>query len=321
MYDPGPDYNTGKCIPLHRNENLFVDAGFLENLVVEQVRNSTIFSYPQSSSYDLRAAIGKYHACSADEVYVGNGADGVLADLFNYLREYYDEIGFQDFTYQVYPFLCERYNFHKKKLNETNKIWVIDSPNAINGGVFDFKAVEKYPEYLIWDNVYGQYDSQNELTCPHTANYIRVHSFSKFFGLASLRIGYCIGNKGLISTLLARKDIFNVNTIAQKTAIAALTQKDYFQSLLPQVVDSKKMLTKSLEELGFIVTKGRANFIWVTHSNLKMSDLQNELAKKGILVRRFEVENLQNYLRITLPSLQIVDKLVMNIKHILEKIS
>lgn len=321
MYDPGPDKLSNNCISLHRNENLFVDPLFLTNLISQAIKDISFFSYPESTSYELRKAIGEYHNCIPEKIYVGNGADGVLADIFCFLRDKYEEIGLQSLTYQVYPYLCSRYKYQQKSLNETEQLWVIDSPNSITGETFNFLSIKKLPKFLIWDNVYGEFDPNNEDTIPQGTEIIRINSFSKFFALASLRIGYCIGNTEFISKLLERKDIFNVNALAQKTAILALNNKDYFSSLVSKMLMAKQILIERLTDIGFSVTRGKANFIWVTHPHIKMKLLQEELAKASILVRRFQGAQMENYLRITIPPQNIMDKLLFNINNIIKKLS
>ena len=311
-YDPGVEANNN-CISLHRNENLFVDPLFLSNLAIQASKEVHFNFYPDSTSYELRKMIGAYHNHPPEEIYIGNGADGVLADLFQLFREQYDEMGLQPCTYQVYPYLCKRYNYTPKNLYETNQLWVIDSPSAITGELYDFSNQSLNPETLIWDNVYSEFVDINQPSPKH-ANLIKIHSFSKFYALASLRIGYCIANSELILKLLQRKDIFNVNAFAQKMAILALNNQEYFNSLVTKMLDSKARLSKELSQLGFVLSNAKTNFLWITHPKIPMKWLQNELNKDSILVRRFELPLLQNFLRITVPPQHIRDELIKKIK-------
>jgi len=321
MYDPGIERVSDNCISLHRNENLFVDQLFLRNLIFHAIEDAPLNMYPDSSSSTLREAIGKYQNCSPENIYVGNGADGVLADLLSYFRDEHDEVGLQPLTYQVYPYLCKKYNYKQKSINETEQIWILDSPNSINGKIFNFSSIKNHPKILIWDNVYGEFTSKDSKPILEKENTIRVHSFSKFFALASLRVGYCIADTKVISKLLERKDIFNVNTLAQKTAVLALQNEEYFNSLKSQMLEAKEKLTHGLIDLGFSISPGEANFIWATHENINMKLLQEELAKAEILVRRFHGAHLENYLRITIPPIQVVNKLLIVSENILSNFS
>jgi histidinol-phosphate aminotransferase len=165
-------------------------------------------------------------------------------------------------------------------------------------------------DFLIWDNVYGEYDPDNNSYILHHNNFVKINSFSKFYALASLRIGYCIGHPDLISKLLQRKDIFNVNAVAQKMAILALANQEYFSSLVPKMLISKDKLVKGLKKMGFFVTDGKANFVWFGHSQVSMRLLQSELNKGSILVRFFESLQMENFIRVAVPPLPIVDQLL-----------
>jgi histidinol-phosphate aminotransferase len=316
MYDPGSNIISENSIALHRNENLFIDSDFISRLANQALQNIQLNIYPDSNSLELRGKIAELHGCSPEEVYIGNGADGVLSDLLHYFRRKFDEIALQSRTYQVYPYLCTRYGYVQKRIDETDKLWVIDSPNSIDGLTFDFDALKEPPKFLIWDNVYGEFDLENRAPELNNTTIIRVNSFSKFYALAGLRVGYCIGHRDLIAKLNARKDIFNVNKFAQKMAVLALENKDYFISILPDIMSAKARLISCLSDLGFNVVNGKANFIWVSHPGIESFKLADSLSKQGIYVRHFQAESLRQGLRIAIPPDQIIDKLLSVLREI-----
>lgn len=312
IYDAGPDRMGDSFIPLHRNENLFVDRSFLQELAEQAIKEVNFSSYPDSASLSLRKAIGESYGYAPEEVYVGNGADGVLSDLLLLLREDYEEVGTQPITYRVYPYLFNRYKFKQKLFTETSGLWVIDSPNSITGETFDFSLGS--PEFLIWDNVYGEYMTDSIPEEKRALNQVRIRSFSKFYALASLRIGYCFARRDLVSRLLRRKDVFNVNGLAQKMGELVLRNRKYFESLIPKMKESKKKLTNGLHQMGFSTSAGIANFVWATHPYLNMNALEKELRQASLVVRRFDEPLLENFIRITVPPLATVDLLLNVIK-------
>ncbi len=321
MYDPGIGKISENCIALHRNENLFIDARFQSDLIKEASTAFNLNTYPESNSYDLRKALAEKYQCTPEEIYIGNGADGVLADLFQHLRNDFNEMGLQPLTYQVYPYLCKRYEYQQKLLEETTQLWVVDSPNSINGDVFDFESINTKPKFTIWDNVYGDYDPVNKDPIFNKNDFVRVNSFSKFYGLASLRIGYCIGHPDFIANLLAKKDIYNVNSAAQQIALLALKNHDYYSSLASEMLKAKKALVNALNNLGFTVDKGNANFIRVLHPSLNMAEIEDQLRTQGILVRHFKTKELQNSLRIAVPPQDLGEKLIETLKIIIKRVS
>lgn len=320
MYNPGYEQKDSNVISLNRNENLFINKSFLKKLYIDASNSIDLTTYPESTSYTLRTELAKKHNCSPEEIYIGNGADGVLGDLFLHFRNQYDEIGLQDYTYQVYPYLCNRYKFNKRSYKDTNQLWVIDSPNSINGNTFDFSSISKKPDFLIWDNVYGDFDDTNPLPILDKKNILRINSFSKFYGLASLRVGYCIAHKNLIAELHSKKDIFNVNSAAQQIAILALQNHDYFYSLIPEIIKAREFLTKELRLLGFKVEAGKANFIWISHPRISAKKIELALREKNILVRHFNIPNLDNGLRVGIPPIKYGKILLDQISQIIKEI-
>lgn len=320
MYDPGIEILSDDCIALHRNENLFIDPDFMLSFLCKDC-NLEINKYPDSVSHELREALAKKYACSPSEIYVGNGADGVLADILCLLRNEFSVVGLQKYTYQVYPYLCERYNFHIKSYLDTNQIWLIDSPNSINGQIFDFNNIKNFPSYIVWDNVYGEFDTSYKAFKPNNKKIIRVNSFSKFYGLAGLRVGYCIADQEFVAALLNRKDIYNVNKAAQKMTLIALENSHYFNSFLSELNIVKSMLSQALSSLGFSVTEGNANFISVFHKHIKASVIQQALERKGVIVRHFNVPIIDKFLRITVPPKALLNRVIDAFSDVVKSLS
>lgn len=315
-YDAGIDSQEGQALALHRNENLFIDAEWLQKLAIETAGQLKYYKYPESFSSHLRQQLAEVHQIDPMRIYVGNGADGVLADLFHYLRGKHEEIGTLDPTYRVYPYLSERYGY--KQINVTERIpslCVIDSPNSITGEVCSLDRFSS--SFLIWDNVYGEF-AETIVKKQNFSPDVIVRSFSKFYGLANLRVGYCFADPALVAELDRRKDVFNVNGMAQALACRLLQETPYFTSLVPIIQEGRKILKDGLETLGFKVSDSQANFVWITHPELSAQKLQEELLRHNILVRRFSTFSLENYLRITVPTNPQIIRLINHIRQIFE---
>jgi len=144
-----------------------------------------------------------------------------------------------------------------------------------------------------------------------------VRTFSKYFGLAGLRIGYCIADSSLISELLARKDIFNVNALAQVMAQAALRRRDEFHNISQRLLEARDNLVSRLQEVGFSIKEPSANFILATHPTCTAKFLQAKLAEQKIAVRLYDGDLTSNYLRITVPTLDDQDRLMAALTRII----
>jgi histidinol-phosphate aminotransferase len=332
-YDPGVQASADDTLCLHRNENLLVGSEWSVDAAREAIPRAAISAYPDATSLPLREALAAQYGVATENIFVGNGADEVLADLLAVLRETYDTLGVLDVRFKVYDLLAERLGFATHVLpgesfasghvdgSNFRGLAVIDSPNAISGSSLPVDEVLALaaPEgsFLIWDNVYGEY-AYHELPQPLPANVVFVRSFSKFYGLAGLRIGYCIGEVGLIGRMLAQKDAFNVNGFAQVMGLEALRRHAQFAELRDTLVAHRHWLTTQLERLGFRVKPSDSVGVLATHGEHSAEWIQAELLARHVAVRRFADDELvSNYIRITAAPRPDLEQLLSTLRDVL----
>lgn len=313
-YDPGLEVTEDQWLRLHRNENLFIDKELLTKLAKDVIGTLNLTHYPDSSCNRLRKKLGELYGVDPDQVYIGNGSDEILADLFHYLRPRFTEAVIQALTYRVYPYLLQRYGYKQLPLERASHdhFCIIDSPSSLTGEtspIFDIS-----PSFLIWDNVYGEFASDQLRLKQLNSPTVILRSFSKFYGLANLRIGYAIADAKIVHELMKRKDIYNVNGFAQEMALSVLDYKDYFDSLIPKITEARKIFQYELKALGFLLSNSQANFIWAMHPSVAAEMIQERLEKYHIAVRRFPEPELNSYLRITVPPLDKISGIIAIIK-------
>ncbi|MFT7463713.1 MAG: histidinol-phosphate aminotransferase [Pseudohongiellaceae bacterium] len=313
-YDPGVQVSADDTLCLHRNENLLVGTDWAVDAARAAIPQAAISSYPDATALPLRVALAEHYGVQPENVFVGNGADEVLADLLAALRPRYNSFGVLDVHFKIYDLLAERMGFQVEDLaghsfdsghvtaDGFNGLALIDSPGAIAGSSVPVDEVlafaKKEGSFLIWDNVYGEY-AYHELPLPLPDNVVFVRSFSKFYGLAGLRVGYCIGEAGLIGRMLAQKDAFNVNSFGQVMALAALKRHDQFAALRDELVVQRTTLTRDLESLGFQVKPSDSVGVLATHPDHSAEWVQAELLKRRVAVRRFTDDKISNFIRVT----------------------
>ncbi len=321
-YDPGTEINGNGWLSLHRNENLFVGPDWTVDAARELVAKAEIANYPGPASDNLRNGLAEMYDVSPENIFVGNGSDEVLADLLDLLRHSYADMYLLDACFKIYYLLAERYGFNVRtlpgntfKTGEVNVdgwkgLAVVDSPNAITSSCISQASLNKIAgknnSFLIWDNAYGEFagDGVPKLI---KKNVVVVRSFSKFYALAGLRVGYCIADSALIAEMLARKDAFNVNGFAQVMAVEALRRKSEFSGLREQVLACRLELVTRLQALGFRVHKPGGNFVLATHPDCHAEIIQHRLMQRQIAVRRFPDALTANYIRITVPPMPVVE--------------
>ncbi len=313
-YDPGLEVTGDHWIKLHRNENLFVENEFLKTIGTNVLSSLNISQYPDSNCVSLRKKLGDIYNIDPDNVFIGNGSDEILSVLLQYLRSHFSEAVTQTITYRIYPILLQKYKYKHLTLEGASKerLCIIDSPNSLTGEVRQLGGIPS--GFLIWDNVYGEFaEEQLNLSSMNSSTAI-IRSFSKFYGLANLRIGYCFADREIIKELMKIKDIYNVNGFAQEMATRVLEHKHLFDSLIPEIKKARNELQKGLKSLGFAVSNSQTNCLWVTHPNISAQTLKKHLEKSYIAVRWYPEPNLSDFLRITIPPLQVVNYLLDVIK-------
>jgi histidinol-phosphate aminotransferase len=327
-YDPGvyipghpPDW-----LALHRNENLIVPAAWGRDQLESLLPELTLSAYPDSSATALRKALAKLHEVTPEEVYVGNGADGVLADLFTYFRRQYEWVILPEVGYFVYRILAHRLGFSSHTigwdelpgLGRLVSLLVFDSPNAVTGAALTADCVKQIAsatnDYIIWDNVYGPFSDSAAAAETHP-NVITVHSFSKFYALAAMRVGYCIAPPIVVSALTRQKDVYNVGELAQLLALRALADRNCFLEHRNRLVLARDQLRSALRALGFTVPESHGNFVWAAPpQGVSALELQRALLRDKIAVRRFDVPGADHGIRITVPSPAHLERLLCGIR-------
>jgi histidinol-phosphate/aromatic aminotransferase/cobyric acid decarboxylase-like protein len=203
-------------------------------------------------------------------IHVGNGSDGVLSDLLLALRKHHSQAHLPEIGYKIYDLLADRHRFGSSRYRQPGQglapapgVWLIDSPNAITGGVVDRDRLERIAScdgaFVVWDNCYGDFECER-LTMPDLTRMAVVRSFSKYYGLAGLRVGYCIADRALVAEIERGKDIYNVNAMALAAAAHWTKQMSFAASVSAGYPQSAGRRLRA----GFDVCE-HGNFVFVHH--------------------------------------------------------
>jgi histidinol-phosphate aminotransferase len=330
-YDAGPEVSPGEWLRLHRNENLFLAKNPLVTTAPEQYPVSNVF-YPDENSSALRITLAAHYRVSTENIFVGNGSDEVLAILLQYLRKRFDALYIWKIGYAIYPVLGRRFQFMVHRIDDLDgsllsahhdSLFLLDSPNAITGERSDRElmiSLAQRPDcFLIWDNCYGEFCDDAAIGVPLPANIIFVRTFSKFFGLAGLRVGYCLGAREIISDLMELKDVFNVNAVAQQFALRALCHREEFERCAAVMRSYRDQLVVLLRELGFLIRPPHGNFVFASHPMIEAKWILERLRDNRVQVRWYSNNPLTvNWLRITVPPPQQFESFSDIIRQIIE---
>ncbi|MET0122168.1 MAG: histidinol-phosphate transaminase [Candidatus Thiodiazotropha sp. 6PLUC9] len=319
-YIPGEQPKIDNLVKLNTNENPYAPSP----RVIEAIReaaNKDLRRYPEPDSEQLRRVVADYYQLNANQVFIGNGSDEVLAHAFFALFQQPRPLLFPEITYSFYPVYCGLYGIDYKTMPlaedftldlepyavENGGI-IFPNPNAPTGRVLGLEAIERVliknqNSAVVVDEAYIDFGGESAVSLINSyPNLLVVQTLSKSRSLAGLRIGIALGDAGLIEGLIRVKDSFNsypMDSIGAKAAIASFQDENYFQQIRQQIISSREALSDELTGLGFKVLPSAANFVFATHPEQAAQTLSTKLREQGVIVRHFKQPRIQDYLRIT----------------------
>ena len=302
-----------------------------------------IHRYPNGSCDALCYAIGEMHKISSDQIICGNGSDALLHLIMRGYVSQGDEVIFSQHSFQLYeiatyavgaipikasaPELKIDVDALLKSVTSKTKMVIIDNPANPIGSVLWRDEIERlhkglpphvllvldsaYAEYMHDDNYEDGINLVNKFN-----NVIMTRTFSKFYGLAGLRLGWCYANPNIITTLQKILPPFSVNILAQTAGLAVLQDNEYAARSYKYNYIVRTKFMKDLEKLGVNYIQSYTNFVMV---NLNGEALFNELAKHGIISRRVDNYGLPDWLRISIGLPEQMDQVVNIIREYVTK--
>lgn len=319
-YIPGEQPSMTNITKLNTNENPYGPSP-LALLAMKSLLNQDLRLYPPPSADHLKETVARYYELNADQVFLGNGSDEVLAHIFNGLLKQSEPLLFPDISYSFYPVFCKLYdiNFIKipltddlsldlKNYKRPNGGIIFPNPNAPTGRLLPLKAIEELLKenqhaVVVVDEAYIDFGGQSAVVLINKyANLIVVQTMSKARSLAGMRIGYALGSAELIEGLERVKNSFNSYPLGHlqiAAGIAAFEDKAHFDSTRQQVISSRDWLSDQLKILGFDVLPSAANFLFVQHTHKSAEIIHDQLRDLGIIVRHFKQPRIEEFLRIT----------------------
>jgi histidinol-phosphate aminotransferase len=322
-YVPGEQPRGGPLIKLNTNELPYgPSAAVLEAL--RGAADERLRLYPDPDSSVLRGVFAERLGLAADQVFLGNGSDEVLAHTFRALFQSNAPVLFPDISYSFYPVyshffglafetpaLGDDYVLDLADYRRPNGGIIFPNPNAPTGIYIPLAQIEALlrdnrDSVVVVDEAYIDFGGDSAVgLIGDYPNLLVVQTLSKSRALAGLRVGAAFGDAGLIEGLMRVKNSFNsypLDTLAQAGATAALLDEDWFQRCRDRIIASREQLTGALEDMGFSVLPSRANFIFARHESRAAADLYKALREQGILVRYFDMPRIDNFLRISIGS-------------------
>jgi len=300
--------------------------------------------YPDGQSYRLRHALGDFLDVDADCLTVGNGADGIIMETCMAYLDADSEVIVSRCSFPVYDIYTHvmRASLVKTPLRDygldldamaqaitpRTKLIFVCNPNNPTGTIVTAEEVaafmERVPDHalVIFDEAY--YELVDSDAYPETLDYVRegranvlvMRTFSKIFGLAGVRLGYAMGVPEVLAPLNRVKEPFAVNLLAQAAGVAALEDTEFVQRTIEATQEERHFLYEQFERLGLETIRSHTNFMLV-RVGPEACQVQEELVKRGVIVRPCTGYDLPEFLRVTVGSREQNARLVAALEEIL----
>ena len=331
-YKPGKSKfkKLKKIIKLSANESALGMSPSVAKIISNQKLN--LERYPDGKSELLRKEISKKYKCNFEKIICGAGSDEVIQMICQLFLKPKDQVVVPQYSFLMYRIyanivgakvvFAKEINFKVsiteiiKKVTKNTKIVFVANPNNPTGTYLTKKEIIELRKklnkriLLVIDDAYAEYMKNEDYKSglelfKNMDNVFILRTFSKIFGLASLRVGWGYGSKKIINALNIIKPPFNVSHIAQLAATEALKDKKFIdQSIKHNFLFAKKIKTY-LEQYQIFSNSISANFLLLDFKNCKHTAkyLYEKLKQRGIIVRSTEDGyHIKNKLRLTIGS-------------------
>jgi histidinol-phosphate aminotransferase len=329
-YKPGKSKAEGFSDPvkLSSNENILGCSPKARAAVIAAAERLNL--YPDGRSSALREAVARHYRLEPEQLVFGDGTDEVLHLINQVFLEPGDNIIQGEYGFGAYaigaracqaevrfapePNLRIDVDEMLKLVDERTRLVFITNPANPTGTWISARALERLHAELppsvmvVIDAAYAEFNSDPAFDdgldlARRTSNVIVTHTFSKIFGLASLRIGWAYAPAAAADAIDRIRPPFNTSIAAQEAAIAALEDTDFTARSLALVERWRPWLAQQLGALGLEVTPSAANYVlarFPTTPGLTAPEAEAFLAANGYLVRGVAGYGLPEHLRITI---------------------
>ncbi|MFX1521033.1 MAG: histidinol-phosphate transaminase [Promethearchaeota archaeon] len=332
------------------NTNPYMPTPILEPLS-QKITKLDVNEYPDATYISVRKGLTKYLTrfgakVDAENIMITNGADEALDHIVKcFIDEHATSILPQP-TYAMFKVLTEimggktlavprKEDFSidvdlvKRNISPETKLLFVCSPNNPTGNATPKRDIEELlnEEIVVMvDEAYGEFakESGEESALVLLRDYdnlIVVKTFSKAFGMAGVRVGYIITNAEIMSHLNKIRFPNSVGTIPVEIADIALENVDWMSSVIKLLVSERKRVAKELSVFPeFRIFPSSTNFLLIeVSSDWSAESIMLELMKHGLVIRSYQNPYMKNHLRITIRSPEQNNKLLDNLKALMQK--
>lgn len=308
---------TTNKLDMSTNANL-VGVNTVCRKVLTKLAKSDLSQYPTLHSDDLRNALAKKYRYKPENFNIGNGSDGLLDLIFKAFINPGDSVISPTPSFSMYNFFATSHlgravtvklkdNLQldaKKMIDAGGKITIICNPNNPTGKCFEEKDIyyilENAKGIVLIDEAYAEFSRKSYIgEIKNYNNLIITRTFSKAYGLASIRVGYAVADERTIEILDRIKPPYCLNILSETIAAEALKSNAFLNKTIKIIESEKREMYKKLRAIGTNPYPSDANFILVKLP-VNSKTFCKKLEKEGILIKDVGgLPLLENHVRIT----------------------
>ncbi|WDV45453.1 histidinol-phosphate transaminase [Clostridiaceae bacterium M8S5] len=332
------EYGLSDVIKLASNENPLGASPKVKEAMLKVMEEFSL--YPDGNCTELKEAISKKYNVKPSEVLPSAGSDEMVDMIAKTFINHGDEIIMADITFPRYmdtarimggtPVLVPLKNWTYDlegmlaKITDKTKIIWLCNPNNPTGTMFSEKALldflKQVPENIlvIYDEAYNEFVTRDDYPKDSVQllkdypNVLILKTFSKMYGLASLRVGYTIASEEIISNINKVRCPFDVNRFAQAAAIAALEDQDFVKKCYDLNKRGKEYLYSEFEKLGYEYIPSETNHI-MANVEKNSGEVFLELQKRGVIIRPM----MSTWIRVSIGTMPQNETFIEKLKEVL----
>jgi len=329
-YEPGKpieelerELGIHDAIKLASNENPLPPSERVQKAIVAAL--PTLNRYPDGGGFYLRQALAKKHGVTPEHVVLGNGSNELIELLVHAFMRPGDEAVVPHPSFVVYPMsvqaaggirvvvMLRDYRLDLEAMGRAvtplTKLVFIANPNNPTATMVTADEVERFmarmPDrtIVVFDEAYVEFAQGPDF--PDSLAYMKqgrkvvvLRTFSKAASLAGLRVGYGVADPDAIALLNRIRPPFNVNSLAQAAALAALDDEPHILECVRLIDAGRQFLYDEFKALGLKYVPSRANFILVDVGR-SAAEIYQKLLREGVIVRPMTSFGMETALRIT----------------------
>jgi len=346
VYEPGkPIEETARelgidpaeIIKLASNENPLGPSPKAVQAMRAALKNAHL--YPDGSGFYLRKAVAAKLGLAPENIILGNGSNEVIEFLGHAFLNPGDDVVTSQYAFIIYKLLATAFaartievltpDFQQDldamlyAITPKTRLIFIPNPNNPTGTLLSEPKIDSFMSrvpkniIIVFDEAYFEFLDDP----PDTLQYVRegrnvvvLRTFSKIHGLAGLRIGYGVATADLIEVLHKTRQPFNVNSIAQAGALAALEDDAHLRETKRVIDEGRAYLQKQFAEMRIPFVPAVANFVMVNVGD--GCAIFEKLLRRKIIVRPLKGYGLPEWVRISVGTMEENKKLIAALREV-----